>query len=772
MFTVPTRIPGDNQSVGQSDQQDEGRWMRLARDAYTASTDYLDANYRKEWEDALRMFDNKHPTGSKYLTTAYSRRSKFFRPKTRSMVRRHEAAASVAFFSNEELFDARPQNEADPMAAEAARLIKALMMYRLEHSIPWFMTCIGAIQDAHKIGVCCSYNYWKNETVRSVETVVRQGMDPETGEMVEFEEEIENEEQVEDKPCIDLFPAENLRFSPAANWIDPINTSPYVIRIVPMYAADVLAKIESGEWSGPESIQEVVSAGLTDNAQDSTRTVRQAGRQDPESEANETSEFTIVYPREVFIKDKGRMMAYWVLGDKYQLTEARPLKDVYLHGKIPITVGFVMVETHKAMPRGSVTIGAPTQMMINDVGNQRIDNVRLVLNKQWLVRSGSQMDTSNLVNNVPGGVTLVDNVETQVKPIEWNDVTGSSVQEHDRLNAEYDDVTGAFGVASVDTNRNMGETVGGMSMLKAGTDAMTEHSLRVFVHTWLIPTLNQLALLEQKYETDELVLGLAANSAQLAQILRDPEQMEQLFGYELYIRLKVGLQATDSNQKLVRFMAGLQAIERLAALKVPGANYQELSKELFSLLGYGEGGRFFNSEDFVGAIMQQAQGEAQNLMNDANQTAEQIIKQAQTFMDKAENEIDQARTAQRQLMNEEMQLVTKTIQTVQREFAVSLKELEIASTEDEALRQVTIESLEKSITGFDGSIAELLGALESLKGTDPSGLAGEVLDQSQQVASAMQQAMRAARQGLVDRNTKQDKYLPKAQPVAIQPQTM
>ena len=74
----------------------ETNWLQLAKDAHQSSTSYVDANYRKKWEDGLRMFQSRHPQDSKYLSDAYKHRSKIFRPKSRSLVRKHEAAAAVA----------------------------------------------------------------------------------------------------------------------------------------------------------------------------------------------------------------------------------------------------------------------------------------------------------------------------------------------------------------------------------------------------------------------------------------------------------------------------------------------------------------------------------------------------------------------------------------------------------------------------------------------------------------------------------------------------
>ena len=56
-------------------------WLELAKNAYSSSTTYVDANYRKKWEDAINMFQSRHPQDSKYNTETYKHRSKLFRPK-------------------------------------------------------------------------------------------------------------------------------------------------------------------------------------------------------------------------------------------------------------------------------------------------------------------------------------------------------------------------------------------------------------------------------------------------------------------------------------------------------------------------------------------------------------------------------------------------------------------------------------------------------------------------------------------------------------------
>jgi hypothetical protein len=36
-----------------------------------------------------------------------------------------------------------------------------------------------------------------------------------------------------------------MRFDPGANWMDPVNTSPYFIELIPMYVKDVQARMKN-----------------------------------------------------------------------------------------------------------------------------------------------------------------------------------------------------------------------------------------------------------------------------------------------------------------------------------------------------------------------------------------------------------------------------------------------------------------------------------------------------------------------------------------------
>jgi hypothetical protein len=186
-------------------------------------------------------------------------------------------------------------------------------------------------------------------------------------------------------------------------------------------------------------------------------------------------------------------------------------------------IGICVIETHTAYPPGPVRLGRDVQQELNQNANQRIDNVSFAMNKRYLVKRTAQVDLRSLQRNVPGSSTLVNDVETDVKVVDTPDVTASAYEEQDRLNLDFDDLTGSFSQASVQANRKLNETVGGMNILTKDASALSAYQLRTFVETWAEPVLRQLLLLEARYETDVVIMGLAAKKADIAgQVRRQP----------------------------------------------------------------------------------------------------------------------------------------------------------------------------------------------------------------------------------------------------------
>lgn len=546
-------------------------WLTLARDAYTASTAYFDASIRQQIEADLRQSQGQHPTGSKYL--ADKGRSRLFRPKTRATIRKNEAQAAEAFFSTTDVVAISPENDNDPIQKASAAVMSELLQYRLTKSIPWFLTLVGAYQDAQTVGVVASYQHWQY-----------------------------NEKKGIDRPAIRLIPVENLRFDPGADWTDPVGSSPYIVELIPMYLGEVRRRMNSPDPKTGEakwrSLSDSVILTATKSYGDTIRMQREGQRTDSKYQTQANNAYNVVWVHKNIVSVDDEDYVYYTLGVDHLLSDPKPLKEVYFHGRRPYVIGSCVVETHKNYPSGVPRLTRDVQAEINEVANSRIDNVKLAMNKRYFARRNKQVDIRSVTRNVPGSVTLMQDTD-DVKVVEFNDVTGSSYKEQEVLNLDFDDMAGAFSGSSVQSNRKLNETVGGMNLLSTSANQVSGYQLRTFVETWVEPVLRQIVLLEQYYETDETLLGLCGQAAELFQKFGIDQITDDLLMNEFTLNVNVGMGATNPAEQVQQFISGMQALRDILAdgsLMGLGLKVEEVITELFGKLGYKDGSRFFELE--------------------------------------------------------------------------------------------------------------------------------------------------------------------------------
>lgn len=560
---------------GSADEAEERiDWLGKARKNYQDSTDWLDKNLRRQLERNLANFRGRHPKGSKYYSDAYKGRSRLFIPKTRSASTALEAAVAGAYFSTADVVDVSARDPNDPAQLFAADLYGELLNYRLQKSIPWFMVLVGAAQDAWNAMVCSAYIHWVYEEDR-------------------------NGQVIKDQPAIDLIPIENLRVDPAANWLDPVHSSPYVVYLIPMTVEQVLERMErdaNPRTGAPawKSLDETAirSAGKAEQENDSTRMEREGNRTGTYETRSETTNSTVWVHMNI-IRHQGEDVVFWTLGTTHQLTDPVPLREVFHTGRRPFEVGVINLEAHMPYPAAPAELVQDMQTAINDITNQRFDNVQLVLNRRFKVRRGAEVDMRALQRSTPGGVVLTSDLNA-VQELNTPDVTQSSYAEQDRMQLAFDEISGVFSNASVASNRQLNETVGGMEMLTNGANAIQEYRIRVFNETFVEPVLRQLMALEQEYETDVTVLRLAADKAELLDQWKSMQGIDLLLRQELDLTVNVGLGAVNPRQRVEKFMFGLNAVAPIAG---PRVNADEVIKEVFGALGYKDGKRFFKAEE-------------------------------------------------------------------------------------------------------------------------------------------------------------------------------
>jgi hypothetical protein len=386
-----------------------------------------------------------------------------------------------------------------------------------------------------------------------------------------------------------------------------------------MYAMDVKEKMKSGEWKEMSNSQMMAATEITP---DSTRMTRQKNMDDPyTADVRDVADYEIVWVQRHIHKHNAEDWEFYTLGDIAMLTDATPLRDSVFTGKRPYVMGCCNIETHKVMPSSIPQLSKGLQDETNEVANQRIDNVKFVLNKKWFVKRGKEADVQGLLRNVPGGVVMLDDPETDVKEVNWPDVTASSFQEHSALSMEMDELLGNFNPASLMIAGAANSPAKNMAMLSNSQGTLTEYLLRTYVETFVQPVLRMLMLLEQKYETDQTVLAVAGKRAQLFQRFGIDQVTDQLLENELTLNVNVGMGATDPAAKLNKFIAGITAYTAIMSRPVPGLNVQEVGKEIFGHLGYADGSRFTTNDNPAVLQLQQQLQQATGLIQQLQQKA-------------------------------------------------------------------------------------------------------------------------------------------------------
>lgn len=596
--------------------------VRIGRETFSSSTSWLNSSRRTKWADSLRAFQSLHPSGSKYLSGDYRYRSTLFRPKTRSMVRRDEASTAAAFFSNDDVVNIAPTDDDDPRQKATAEILKSLMQYRLTDAeppdrIPWFMTLCGARQDAEVMGICVSKVGWEYEE-RFVETRQRPSLDGMTME------DYDVYKKTKDRPYINLLAPENFRFEPGCDWRDPVRSSPYLIELDPVYMSEARERMESQHGAPPEWLRVSESAlrGAGDRSDDMTRRAREQGRvPGQDDDIAKPRDFDICWTRINTVRWGGQDWVYRTISGTGEIVEPpRPIEEVHLHGQRPYTVGCVVLETHKTYPSSKVELTQDLQRAANQDWNSRFDAVMLSLQPRQFVREGSGQDFNDLRRFMPGGVVAVNAAkgEPLTNTITWDrppPIDGAAFQEQDRINVDWDDLSGAPN-AVTQASQIQQQSATGMALMSGEASGLNEYELRLFAETFVEPTLRLLVQVLQAYETDPVVLGLAGKKAGLFDRFGINAITDELLTLGVTTKVNVGIGATNPSLKLKNFATGADIIGKIfGPTAAMGANFQEVTKEVFSLLGYKDGERFFQQgfDPRVAMLQQQlqkAQGKA------------------------------------------------------------------------------------------------------------------------------------------------------------------
>lgn len=623
LYADAARVPFAKEAPEGNEAQDGPDYLNLLSRALSQGQTYLDQNVSKKWDRTIRAFRNEHFAGSKYLHRDYKLRSGIFRPRTRAAVRKDLAAAAASLFSTTDAISCEPSDDSNVQQRASAAIVKELLNYRTDRTggraaIPWFRVAMGARQDAVLQAVCVSKQSWKIERKTRTEMQPAFSTDPLTGQpkldpitgqpmpmLDEMGEPIMDEvaftETVIDRPDIQLIPVENVIADPAADWLDPVQSSAYFIVKYPMRKFEIELKQKNPMQPWKKVDWALLRGSDRDKAQAaSVRMTRDGGQDRMDQTATGTGDFEVFWVYEVFMRVNDDDVHFWSAGDRQFLTDPTPVDEIYpAHGgERPYTWGVASLEAHRLHPMAPAESWQPMQQEINDLANLRLDQVKLNVSPIAFVTRGRNVDLGALQRRGPNAVIL----RTAPDDIEWDrppDVPTSAYAEMERLNADFDDLAGQFNSSSVQTNRSMNETVGGMKLIAGNANIVGEFDLRTWIETWVEPTLAQVVKLLQYYESDQTVLALCGERAKLFQKFGVNQITDDLLQSQVTVRVNVGIGNGSPQERLQKFAGALTVLTPIYAQhpKVQSGeievDLEEVTQEVFGLTGYRDGGKRF-----------------------------------------------------------------------------------------------------------------------------------------------------------------------------------
>lgn len=737
---------------------DDGDWIKLFKSANRIATTHHDTKLKTSWARNLRAFQNRHMQGSKYDTFRYRQRSKLFKTKTRSAVRKNIATAAAAMFSTEDVVAVTAERPGDKLQATTARFLHAALNFRLDRTNKWagpnwFLTFGGARMDSQLHGICVTKQYWEYEEreVPKRQVVISQrpalddtGMpilDLATGEplMDEVEEEVmEFETEImRDRLMITLVPPEHAKIDPTGDWRDPMQDGGFLIIDYPMRIDDVEHIINQQADRNPMGGKAWRSVDLKalqtarterDTEASSVRRARGDGI-DRYEQAFRGKDNNIIWLHECFYRQDGEDWHWWMLGENIVLSDPRPTIESYpaLKGERPYVRGLGEVESHKTHPMAPVESWQQAQMEINDITNLTLDALKMGISPITKIRRGRGVDLKQVQNRGPDAAIMVqdlDDVTFDRSP----DPSANGANYVNILSNDFDELAGVFSGSSVQSNRALNETVGGMKMLSNSANALTEYDLRVFCETWVEACLSQCLRLIAYYESDETVIKVAGENAGLIENTvagdtgsgLDPKQeeadAEQESSFEppvtlpmvienldkamVTVKVNVGTGSLDPIQKMQRFMM----MSKMSLEFRQGLNEQgiDLNASAFLQEGWGIAG-WKNADQFFNKMPKKEEGPPPEI--------QKIMMQQKGKM--AEKELDAKKDMKIAEMDASLEARGLALQEAQFEFQKQLEMLRVGQ-EQMAQRQNAM------ISDHQASMAEQKQILDLLRGMRPT----------------------------------------------------
>lgn len=588
---------------------DETSLMKHLRALYNHSSEWVEQNVSDCWEESLHHFNSEHSKHSVFAREkqrANKNVHSIFRPKTRAVIKQQEATLVSALFSTRNMASVKPKSMSDLNQVAHASMAQHMLDTHLgSRNAQWLQTAVGAFQDTKKYGLCIGFVYWDRfqyeENMYEYDEHHRPIMD-ETGAHVHKKQWL----TTKNYPRVDLIRPDDFLFDPLCDSRDPANTSSYLIYKKKMYVDDVLAMMEKTaqlsegfKWikmdaativnnSDTSSIENQSTKQQLDYAQSPNRETKTSTKQDAPAGTKTCMVHTNIF------KVKGVDYVCWTLSTKKMLTKPVRLVHAFpwlMEGDRPFVVGYSTLETHNNYPQGDIQQVSPLQKETNAIVNLRLDAMAYDVTPRLQMSRQSMIDHGALSASGPGSVIVTNDPTSEIKPITSNTNLGDTFQEQTLIHEQFNDLAGGVSQQTASGNHNS------TTAMLTGSIATTvqDYSIKMFVDTWLSPTLNQILRCIIMNEMDEGLLYDARNEAsKTANLAMDGMPLKPDMRY-MDVYCDIGMGNTDPIRKVERLMYGLEKLVNLPGVAErikPAA----VIRETMGALGFLTDSAFFRDD--------------------------------------------------------------------------------------------------------------------------------------------------------------------------------
>jgi len=489
----------------------------------------------------------------------YPYRSKLFIPYSFTSVEGVLAKIMEILFMEKPIVKALPQMEDDAMSAD---MIERLLDYQF-YMMRIYPMAQMILRDALIYGTAFAKVYWDRE-VKTLEVPGRITM-PDGSVKTDM---AVIEQEIFDGPRIVSIPNERLFIDPGASSIKDAEfvihkewkTIDYLKQQKKLGARyKNLGKLEEGsvEDIGPLQQAKLQALGI--------------------SPAEELEQIK-----------KVEVWEYWTNDKKYTTVDRKHLIESEDNTLCPGNKPFVLAKpislSNELFGLGFMEMLFYLQHELNDVRNQRMDNVNLIINKIIKVSSHAGVDL-NYLKSIPGAIWLAERPEL-ITPLEMSDVTASSYLEAQEIKSDMQHTIGDYDYfrgASPSTSRETATTV-----IRLQEAAMNRISgiTRYIEESFVVPLAQLMMDLNKQYLNVEKPIRIFGEQGQ-KWIELSQNDITQYYDFQAMGSIRASLKKQQEKEKSMELLGMLLPLAEQLNLNLP-----LFMTDLLGKMGYPNAGKY------------------------------------------------------------------------------------------------------------------------------------------------------------------------------------